>query len=128
MSYPTHVGSALIKPLDQGKARGLGMRAMYEQTGIALNQIKKQVEFLADQAKDIQRRIEFSEKIYQAECRFIPVIGKTYHLYQRSDSTEFLSMIEPGEWSHRVHLAHLCSVTLLADHSWQIEKEQKSSP
>jgi hypothetical protein len=128
MPYPAHVGSALIKPIDQGKTRGLGMRAMYEQTDIALNQIKKQVEFLIDQAKGIQKRIEFSEKIYLAECRFTPVIGKTYHLYQRSDSTEFLSMIEPNEWPQRINLVYLCSVTLLADHSWQIKKDQNSKP
>lgn len=120
MPYPRHVGSAIIKPIDKGKSRGLGMRAMYEQSENNLDQIRKQIEFLIDQAKEIQERIEFSEKIYKADCGFIPVIGTTYYLYRREDGSEFLSMIAPGEWPGRYKLIHQCSVSLLADHSWKI--------
>ena len=38
-----------------------------------------------------------------ATCNFIPVIGETYHLYQREDGTDFLSLIEPNSWK-QVHM------------------------
>ncbi|HAQ38730.1 MAG TPA: DUF2452 domain-containing protein [Saprospiraceae bacterium] len=120
MPYARHVGSAIVKPIDQGKTRGLGMRAMYEQSENSLGQIRKQIDFLIDQARKIQERIEFSEKIYKADCGFIPVIGNTYYLYRREDESEFLSMIAPSEWSVRFNLVHLCTVSLLADHTWKI--------
>ncbi len=38
LPYAHHVGSAMIKPIDQGRTEGLAMSAMYEQTG-TLNSI-----------------------------------------------------------------------------------------
>jgi hypothetical protein len=34
LPYAHSVGSAIIKPLDKGKIKGLGMAAMYEQTDV----------------------------------------------------------------------------------------------
>jgi len=53
LPYAHHVGSAIIKPLDKGRAKELAMSAMYEQTGVQLNQLKKQVEMLVAQAQTI---------------------------------------------------------------------------
>ena len=32
LPYAHHVGSAIIKPLDKGKTKGVAMKAMYQQT------------------------------------------------------------------------------------------------
>ncbi len=120
MLYPNHVGSALIRPDDQGKIRGLSLQAMYEQTGISLDQIRGQIALLLDQAREIQDRITFSEKIYLADCGFEPVIGKSYHLYKRTDGSEFLSMISPEEWTSRYQFTFLTTVVLLSDHTWKV--------
>ena len=32
LPYAHHVGSAIIKPLDKGKSKGVAMKAMYQQT------------------------------------------------------------------------------------------------
>jgi hypothetical protein len=120
LPYASHIGSAIIKPLDKGKSRGLAMKAMYQQTDKHLNQIKEQVEILIRQAQEIHDRIDFSEKIYQASCSFAPVIGNTYYLYKRKDESEFLSMISPSEWGTNNSMIFICAATLLADHTWEI--------
>ena len=72
LPYASHIGSAIIKPIEEGKDKGLGMKAMYAQTDRNLNRIKEQVEVLIKQAQEIHDRIEFSEQIYVAACSFNP--------------------------------------------------------
>ena len=120
LPYAHTVGSAIIRPLDQGRTRGLAMQAMYEQTDAHLNQIKKQVELLISQAQEIHDRIQISESIYTAECRFKPNIGQTYHLYLKPDGGKLLSMISPAEWGSRSTMQFEASVKLLADHTWDV--------
>ena len=83
LPYAHHIGSAIIRPVDKGKEKGLSMTAMYQQTNVQLNQIKEQVETLIKQAQEIHDKIDFSEKIYTADIGFRPIIGKIYHLYQK---------------------------------------------
>jgi hypothetical protein len=120
LPYASHIGSAIIRPLEAGKVKGLGMKAMYEQTDRNLKRIREQVEMLIRQAQEIHDRIEFSEKIYLAECGFQPVIGEKYYLYERVNESRFLSMISPLEWGNRHDLQFVCAAKLLADHTWEI--------
>ena len=120
LPYAHSVGGAIIKPIDQGRTRGLAMQAMYEQTETQLNQIKKQVELLISQAQEIHDRIRISESIYTAECRFQPVIGQRYHLYLKKDGGKVLSLIGPDEWGRTKPLEYEASVRLLADHTWDV--------
>jgi len=122
LPYAHTVGGAIIKPIDQGKTKGLAVKAMHKQTDMQLEQLRKQMELLAEQAKKIQERVHISEIIYGAEIGFKPLIGKTYHLYQRADETAVLSVVGPNEWGRRgmPFNAFLATVTLLADHTWQI--------
>ena len=83
LMYPHHVGSAIVKPEDQGKLKGRALSAMEQQTDLQLSQIYEQMQLLADQAKKIQDRKDISEWIYGAEMRFEPLISHVYHLYQR---------------------------------------------
>lgn len=120
LPYASHIGSAIIKPIEEGKDKGLGMKAMYAQTDRNLNRIKEQVEVLIKQAQDIHDRIEFSEQIYLAACSFNPTIGQIYYLYERADKSQFLSMVSPLEWGKRSDLSFVCAAKLLADHTWEI--------
>jgi hypothetical protein len=120
LPYAHTVGGAIIRPLDQGRTKGLAMQAMYEQTDVQLNQIRKQVELLISQAQEIHDRIGISESIYQAECRFKPNIGHTYHLYTNKDGNKVLSMIGPEEWGKNAPMQFEASVRLLADHTWDV--------
>lgn len=120
LPYAHTLGSAIIKPIDKAKIKGLAMSAMYEQSESSLNIIKEQIELLAKQAQDIHDRIEISERIYQADCSFRPIIGNTYHLYEKKDKSWVLSMISPIEWADSLPFTHIASIKLLSDHTWKI--------
>lgn len=122
LPYAHTVGGFVIKPIDQGRTKGLAVEAMHKQTNLQLDQIRKQMELLAEQAKKIQQRVEISEIIYNAEMGFKPLIGKTYHLYRREDETAVLSVVGPNEWGRRgcPFSNFLATVCLLADHTWEI--------
>jgi sporulation protein YlmC with PRC-barrel domain len=120
LPYAHTVGGVTIKPLDKGRIKGLAVSAMYEQTDMQLNQIRKQIELLAEQAKAIQDRVLISEMIYEAEVSFKPLIGHFYHLYQRSNEKYVLSMVSPEEWGGSSPYQFIASVRLLADHTWEI--------
>jgi hypothetical protein len=57
--------------------------------------------------------------VYDAKMQFKPVIGHTYHLYQKQDDSFVLSMIAPQEWGGSGPFKEFyASVKLLADHTW----------
>ncbi len=121
LPYANHVGSPAIKPLDKGKIKGRAVSAMWEQTQMQMDQIRQQIELLAEQARAIQNRMEISEKIYLAEMSFEPLIGREYHLYERKNGSQLLSMVGPKEWGRSFPFsAFLASVKLLSDHTWEI--------
>ncbi|MEP7320734.1 MAG: DUF2452 domain-containing protein [Saprospiraceae bacterium] len=128
LPYAHHAGSAIIRPDDLGKVRGLAMKAMYQQTEIQLQQLKDQIELLLNQSKNIHSRIQVSEQIYLAAIGFDPVINHIYHLYSRkTDSAWVLSMVHPGEWGRKQPFHYLATVRLLADHTWEILKTREES-
>jgi len=121
IAYPHHIGSIVVRPEDVGKLKSRALSAMQEQTQAQLEQIKKQVELLMDQATQIQKRVEISEKIYSASMSFEPFVGNVYHLYQR-DEAYVLMLIGEDEWgrSRPSNLIFISSVRLLSDHTWEI--------
>lgn len=124
LPYAHHSGSAIIKPGDKGKITGRAVAAMHSQTDMQMSQIYHQMQLLADQAKKIQARIEVSERIYQASIAFEPLINQHYFLYQKSDGTDFMSMIAPEEWGRKKDFAEfIAEIKLLADHTWDILRE-----
>lgn len=121
ISFPHTVGSALVKPEDEGKTKGRAVAAMHEQTEMQVQQIYEQMRLLAEQANAIKKRVEVSERIYQAKMSFEPLIGKTYHLYERKDGNDLLSLIAPNEWGRSKPFSKfIASVKLLADHTWEV--------
>lgn len=121
LPYGHHVGSPSIKPVDKSKVKGKAVAAMQEQTGQQLGQIKKQMQTLAQQANEIQKRVEISQKIYEADTSFEPQIGHTYYLYERREGKYVLSMIGPDDWGKTMPFnQYLAAVELLADHTWKV--------
>ena len=123
LPYAHTVGGAVIKPIDKGKVKGQAVMAMYEQTEMQLDQIREQINLLAAQANRIKDRVEISESIYQAEMGFKPLMGKTYHLYQREEGQFVLSMVGPNDWGKKNPLTFKATVKLLSDHTWEILEE-----
>lgn len=120
LPYAHTVGGAVIKPIDKGRVKGRAVSAMYEQTDLQLDQIRKQIELLAEQAKTIYDRVSISEKIYLADISFEPLIGFTYHLYERSNGKYVLSMVSPEEWGKNPPYTFLGTVKMLSDHTWEV--------
>ena len=129
LPYAHTVGGVEIKPIDKGKVKGRAVKAMYKQTDMQLGQIKQQIELLAQQAQKIQDRIMVSEQVYNAEMNFEPLIGFTYHLYERSNGNYVLSMVAPEEWGANPPYKFIATVELLSDHTWDVlemgNKEEK---
>lgn len=124
LPYAHSVGGSVIKPIDKGKVKGLAVTAMYEQTDMQLNQIRKQVELLVEQAQHIHRRVEVSEKIYKADMGFKPILNKIYHLYERKNGDPVLSMVGPNEWGKNCPYTFVNSVKMMSDHTWEILRDE----
>lgn len=129
LPYAHTSGSAVIRPEDMNRTVARSLSAMDQQTDMQMDQIMAQMKLLADQAKAIQDRKVISERIYRAEMRFEPLIGHTYHLYQRSGS-DLVSLVAPHEWgrSARKNVEWIASMRLLADHTWEILELSKEKP
>lgn len=121
LPYAHTLGSAIIRPIDEGKIKGTALKSMYKQTENQLSQIKEQVDLLVRQAQKIHARIEISESIYLADCKITPLVGHIYHLYEKSNGTRLLSMVSPADWGSNPPFDHVADVELLADHTWEIK-------
>ena len=120
LPYAHTAGGAIIKPMDKGRTRGIAMKAMYQQTDRQMNQLRRQMETLMAQAKALEERVVLSEKIYQAETGFKPVVGYDYFLYQKENGKYLISMVSPEEWGAKAPYTYVAEIRLLADHTWDI--------
>ncbi len=122
LDFPHHIGSAPIIRNDPTLIKNKAMSAMLEQANIQWKQIQQQVEILKQQAEKLQKRIEFSEKIYNAKMNFEPVAGKIYYLYHNhQQNVDILMMISPEEWGTLPkHLEFMIKVKLLSDYTWEV--------
>lgn len=121
LPYAHTLGGALINPYDLNKKRGLALTAMEQQTDLQLDQIKKQIDLLAQQAKEILERKELSKIIYSAHIGFKPQINHTYYLYEKEDGSYTVSMIGPNEWGKSKKAgAYVHTIRLMADSTWEI--------
>ncbi|MEX1188084.1 MAG: DUF2452 domain-containing protein [Bacteroidia bacterium] len=123
LPYAHTLSSGVIKPADKGKIKSNALLAMEQQTDMQLRQLEEQIKLLYKQAKDIKERTDISLWIYEADMGFDPLIGHTYHLYEKSGGKHFLSMVAPSEWgrsgSSNIFVA---TVKMMADHTWEVLK------
>lgn len=121
LPYAHNAGSAVIKPEDLGKIKGKSILAMRQQTDKQMNQLVDQMQTLMKQANEIKSRVELSERIYDAEIGFEPIIGHVYYVYLKENGKDVISIIAPSEWgrSYR-YVRYMGKVVLLADHTWDV--------
>jgi Protein of unknown function (DUF2452) len=119
LPYSASVSGAVIRPTEEGVIKHKALTAMEEQTNMQLDQIRKQIELLALQAHEIQKRKELSMMIYGAKLSFKPNIGQLYYLYEKHDDSFMLSLVAPKEWGGAGPFKKfVAAVKLLADHTW----------
>ena len=86
--------SIVLPDLDGFKSeKGTTARHHIEQK---LSEIKRQYQELVELAQD-------TELVYNARYNFVPIVGKTYHLY-KTETDYLLSMIEPESWNKFEHI------------------------
>jgi len=119
LPYSSSVSGAVVKATESGVIRHKSLTAMEEQTNMQLSQIRQQIELLALQAQEVQRRKDLSQIIYDSEMRYEPVVGNTYYLYEKTDGQHMISMIGPEEWGRAAKHTFVAKVQLLADRTWQ---------
>ena len=124
IEYAHSVGGFSIIPTEDGMIKNKAINAMQEQTEQQVKQIYEQMQLLAKQVQDIQKRADVSLQIYQAEIKFTPTIGQSYYLYETENAKKYLSMISPDEWGKRSdEKKFIAKVKLLSDHTWKIEED-----
>jgi hypothetical protein len=119
--YALSVSSPKIEPIDKRMLKANAHEAMQHQAEQQIQMLKKQAQLLIKQAQSIEKRLEVSHSIYQAEMNFEPVVNSIYHLYQKKDGSQVLSMVAPYEWGPSMPFDQfLNTVRLLADKTWDI--------
>lgn len=119
LPYSASVAGAVIRANEEGMIKHKALTAMEEQTNMQLDQIRKQIELLALQAQEIQKRKELSMLIYHAKLSFKPNIGQVYYLYEKNNGESMLSLVGPKEWGASGPFKRfVAAVKLLADHTW----------
>ena len=119
--YALSVSSPKIEPVDKRMLKANAHEAMQHQAEQQIQMLKRQAELLIKQAKAIEDRLALSHSIYKAEINFEPVINGIYHLYQKKDGTQILSMVAPYEWGKVMPFEmFLNTVRLLPDKTWEI--------
>ena len=114
MTYPHHVAAPKIQPLDLSSFN----RTSAHKVSKSLQRRMDEIRILAEK---LQEDYRLNQEVYSASYSFEPIVGETYHLYQRPNGDRFLSLISPDTWS----MTHLYSVTLNSDHTW-IKLSEKS--
>jgi Protein of unknown function (DUF2452) len=122
LAYAHSVGGAIIKPDDMGKVKGKSVLAMRQQSERQLNQVYQQMAVLAQQAKELRQRVEISERIYQVNMNFEPILNEVYYIYEKEDGSDVLSLVAPNEWGRSYKFSrYIAKVTMLADHTWDVQ-------
>lgn len=88
MEYPHHIGAPKITPTDLSSFKTNGA---YKANKILDTRYKE----LIRQAETLQNSFIINQEIYDSSYKFEPIVGEIYHLYEKSDGTKFLSIIEP---------------------------------
>lgn len=83
-----------------------------------LRLIANQIKVLQDEARQLLEQTQRDQQLHRAQCNFKRQPGKTYHLYQKANGTNYFSMLAPGEWGDKPPHTFIGSYQLELDMSW----------
>jgi hypothetical protein len=104
-NYPTTVGSQKFDPIVVDKSEGIKADKFFNSR---LTELKKEYEILVSKYVD-------TKLVYDSDYNFQPIVGETYHLYEKEDGNNFLSIISPKEWDKK----YVGSYVLLNNGTWE---------
>lgn len=104
-NYPTTVGSQKFEPIVVDKSEGIKADKFFNSR---LTELKKEYELLVSKYVD-------TKLVYDSDYNFQPIVGETYHLYEKEGGNKFLSIISPKEWGKK----YIGSYVLLNNGTWE---------
>lgn len=107
LPYPHHVAAPKIETVDLSAFNTL-------QAHKVSKSLQKRAEEIAGMVQTLQEDYALNLQLYSATRSFEPVLGEVYHLYEKADGTQFLSLISPREWKQK----YLYSGVLNSDGTW----------
>ncbi len=92
--------------------------------------IADQIRHLQREARDALESAQRDQELHRAQCNFKRIPGRIYHLYRRSDGSNYFSMLGPDEWGNKPPHEFKGSYMLENDMSWtpseQLDKTDDS--
>ena len=112
MEYGTNLSApAITLPDVKGYKSGEGARARQK--------LKAKLDELQAEYVKLMEQADHNDLLYSAELRFIPSMGREYDLYQREDSTTFISLVSPEQWGPNYKLKHIGTFKQLTSSLWE---------
>ena len=108
LAYPASTLSPKIVPTDLTSFKSRGASKVQKA-------LRQQLTELQERYHEVIDEFNWNKLVYESEFSFEPILGETYHLYEVKDVLR-LSMIGPGEWSHKF----LGSFRLDSDGRWNV--------
>jgi len=90
--YATNVGAPVITTTDTVAWKKRSINKLNHKVQTKFKEIKEQYE-------QLMQEFEYNQLIHDAKFTFEPIIGQHYHLYERDNGENFLSIIAPSECS-----------------------------
>ena len=95
LTYGSNQGAPAIKVDDV-----IGWRA--REVANVNHQLEAEYDKIKTQFEKLIVDYQLNNFIYSSvDYNFLPIVGKTYYLYQRDNNTHFLSIIEPIHWKKK---------------------------
>ena len=102
--YPTSVGSQAFEPIKVDKS-----------TSVSANHyFNSRLEELREEYKKLIKEYNWTKLVYESSYAFQPIVGHTYHMYEKKDKSLWLSLIGPDEWNQ----PYVGSFQLQTDGKW----------
>lgn len=112
VEYGTNVSApAITLPDTDSFKQGEGARARQK--------LKTQLEHLQTEYLKLMEQADYNDLIYKAEIRFIPAMGRPYHLYQMENNSTFLSLIAPEEWGPNFNFDYIGTFKQMTSGLWE---------
>ena len=110
--YPTNVGAPAFK---------LNNIVEFKETrsSNALHHLNTRLEEIRKQYDDLVKLAQDTEMVYRSKYNFIPIVGKTYHLYIGFDGNPMLTIVSPAQWSSNRDKDYLGSFLFTTENTWE---------
>ena len=92
--YGTNVGAPSISTTNVKTWKNVGISKVNHLLNTKFSAIQKEYEQLLEDHK-------WNDIIYNTEYNFEPIVGQIYHLYNREESSTFLSVISPETFKYK---------------------------